>query len=476
MIELISKGRYVILLVLVYFAQGFYFNNFYRKLTAERETLTRVQDQDLHVAALYAGEISTGFLTGVELAVEDVNKQSPRVVMTEIALRAFDEDIAVKELNAALRRNLNISAVLADVPPGLAERVAVVCESYGVALVLVNSDPPFLLSRGLKYVVQCEPSYETYCEAVRNNLSALCLKPPGQTLRIGVFFDQSGQGEDTMINNFLGMVRDHNEVYASAQAIREAVEEEVLTGDQTLESLRDNFYLQSGLQVRGPTLTAYLREATLAARQEMRLAQALEEVPQLKHPLRMNFVQGFDAHRLDPARLVQDTKSAPLDCIVVVANLPNSTSLLSHLRSLKVDVPIVVMDYQPEEWVAANLGPLAENLWLLSVYDPDRQTPELDSFRARFRTQAGNRTIKEVDQSAVMAYESLTMLARLVREQGSMAPIDLMTVLGFEGVRWPGLSSDEVGFDSAGQGTGRPMVLLTLQNDRFVSLQRKDNP
>jgi len=469
MTYLLQKTWLLLLCVALYFGIGFYNNNFYRTLVRNRANLARKDPSHLHVAVVHGDSISTGFLTGAEIATEEVNQKSPgRIVLQEIDATT-ERDVGAA-LESLLARNMSISVVVAEAP-GTPNQIAVICESYGVALLLVNPDPTFLPSPGFRYVLKVGPHYDSTCQAVIDSLSLVTGKPKHAEIRVGLFFDQSTVGGEDLVNTFLGVNRSHNELYRSAVAIEKAVEEGLLKGDQPLDSLDDTLYIQSGVTVAGSILRDFLVHETATA--DLTTQQALDRTPALKNSVKLSFVQGYETEPFNPGHLAAVTKSEPLDCIVLVANLPKAIELIGRIRALKVTTPIICLDFKPAPWAITNLGSLTENLYMVSAIDPTLTTAGLGEFRQRFRERAArlDRPVKESDLTGVLAYDSLTTLANVATEQGTTVPLELMTLIQFQTTKWKGLSTDKIRFESGSVTADQKPVLVTLKDGAYVTLK-----
>lgn len=469
MMVLLEKTWLLLLCVFLYFGIGYYNNNFYRTLIHNRANAARKDPNHLHVAVVHGSSIPTGFLTGAEMAVEDINQNNPgRITLHE--LDSSRESDSVAALDSLLSRDMNISMVVAEAPDK-PNKIAVICESYGAGLLLVNPDPTFLPSPGFHYVVKVGPRYSSICQSVLDNLSRVTNKPEHKQIRVGLFFDQSAVGGEDLVNIFLGVNRSHNELYRSAVAIQKAVDEGLLKGDQPLDSLDDTLYIQSGVTVAGSILRDFLvHESTTA---NLTTQQALDRTPVLKNPIQLSFVRGFETAPFNPDRLEAVTKSDPLDCIVLIANLPKTTELIRRIRALKVSIPVICLDWKPAPWVTTNLGPMAQGLYLVSSLDPSLTTEGLDQFRQRFRERAArlDRPVKDSDLAGVLAYDSLTTLARITLEQGTTVPRDLMSLLQLNAAKWRGLATDRIHYDSGGVSADRKPVLVTLKDGAYVTLK-----
>ena len=155
MMYLLEKTWLLILCVVLYFGFGYYNNNFYRALIQKSASIARKDPSHLHVAVVHGDSIPTGFLTGAEIAVEDSNQKTPgRILLKEVSSK-LEVDTAAA-LDSLLSRDMRISAVVAEAPSN-PNKIAVIFESYGVGLLLVNPDPTFMPSPGLRYSVKVGP-------------------------------------------------------------------------------------------------------------------------------------------------------------------------------------------------------------------------------------------------------------------------------------------------------------------------------
>ena len=85
MMVLLEKTWLLLLCVFLYFGIGYYNNNFYRTLIHNRANAARKDPNHLHVAVVHGSSIPTGFLTGAEMAVEDINQNNPgRITLHEL--------------------------------------------------------------------------------------------------------------------------------------------------------------------------------------------------------------------------------------------------------------------------------------------------------------------------------------------------------------------------------------------------------
>ena len=475
MIDILKKCWVLLIAIAIYIAYGYYNNNFYLELISSRVDVARQNSNELHVAAFHGSQIPTGFMTGAEIALEEVNRaEGMSLVLHQVA--AVSDSNGMSRLNRLLRRNLRITHVVAEAPPHMANQIAVLCESYGVGLFLLKLDPPFLTSEGFEYVVKLEPNFSAYCQAVIDGLGVVSGVPENQEISVGLFFDRHEPGDETLVNAFIGAIGSHNELYSGASAIQTAVRDGLLDKDQPLHSLDDTFYLQSGLSVAGTNLATYLNHKNHNKLKDITIEEALERTPALMNRVKYGFVHGFEPGKFSASRVGAATKSSELDAVIVLASVSESIGLIDELRDLSVKGPIICVDYQPSGWVESNLGDLAENVYFVSVLDPSRESPTLDDFEDKFRRRAqqSERVVREADQASVLAYEAVTILAALAREQDTKIPLETMTILQMVGAKWAGLSADKIGFNSVGDGIGRTPILITLIDGKYVSAKRKE--
>jgi hypothetical protein len=473
--KFLKKTWLLWLLTALYIGNGFYYNNFYVDLIQKRQAKAKQNGKMLQVALVQSGTVPNGFETGVELAQQDLEQNSS----VELRVR----NLKPGQVSSVLNRDFDISAIVSDAPGKMASQLAVECESYGVGLLLINVEAPFVTSEGFRYVNKVEPGYTDYCSAVIDNLGAVCQKPEGEPIEIGLFFDRSGAGGDALVNTFLETTRAHDGNFLIFQQLSQAVQANLLKETDPISNIDSTIFLQTGIAKDGPGLSNYLEhfgsiedESTPTT-----VGDALTGHPALKNPVSTIFTQAFDPSRINPNHLsviaegnrVEGTKA---DCVVLIAELSRAKPLIESLRTLGVEVPIICIDYEPAGWLESEFGDRTKGLYLVTSVPPDIETPRMLAFKERFRQQAqsAGRPVTEADEAAILAYESITMLAAVAEKQGSSLPIGLMTLLQIGGRSWPGLSAETIGFDSSGDGIGREITVIELRDGQYVSVKREE--
>lgn len=465
---------WLLLPLALYFAYGTYTSNFYQEMVRARQQVTAQNNSELDLALVYSDTTSDGFLTGAEIALEETTANDKKINLQTMVVS--DDSSTLASLSAKLRRNLNLSVLVCDVPTRQESSLAVLSETYGVGALLVNARSPFVSSKGFRYVNLVEPGFRTFCDGVLAQLPIVCEKEPGERVQFGVFFDRNEVDSDALVNTLVESTARFNENYTVVERLRKAVKSGLLKEQDSLSVVSEMFFLSSHIADDRPALNGLLRDFMIK-RPESTVQDALEAANRMTNPLHSQFTQSILSGDVDPAVLTRVVKKGPeLDCVILVGEVRRLKPVIRVLRSLIQDKPIIVMDYQPAGWIEANYGTLATNMYLVTSVDAGADTPRMEAFRSKFEQLARSRgrEVTQVDEAAVLAYESVTMLREVTAAHDTTIPIEIMTLLQQYGANWPGLTTDKVGFDSSGDGVGREVFLITLDNGQYRYVRKDD--
>ena len=476
-----SALRFILIstvLTLGYFAYGYlYDSNNYLRLIRKREAVTKASPQVLSLALAHEGQNRSGFLTGAELAKEDIeNRSSLRVSLEDLELSP--DAHRVRSTLPVFRSNFDISAIISDLQPDLASQFAVLCESYGVGLLQLNVESSFTSAEGFRYVNRVEPSFFSYCEAVIDTLGVITAQAENEPVRLGLLFDREALGGDARVNAVMEAARAHQITYRTSLNLQSAIKSGVVKGSDRLAALDSSLALQSGVPSDTAGLNSYLNrfQQTGEGGLDISIAEALERMPALKNPLELAYTQAFDSSGVDPSYVAATIKKGKADCVIVVGSLRRIKPILNTVNTLEVETPIIVLDYEPASWVESELGNLSGNLYLVSSVDTNSDSPAMQDFRERFRqvAVAKGRAVTEADEASILAYESVSMIGSVVEDHGTTVPIELMALLQMDGRVWTGLEGRQIGFNANGDGIGRSISVVRLRDGDFVSVKREE--
>jgi branched-chain amino acid transport system substrate-binding protein len=129
-------------------------------------------------------------------------------------------------------------------------------------------------------------------------------------------------------------------------------------------------------------------------------------------------------------------KSLGIDGLVLWGDATRAGMILKQMRSLGMNQPVFGSSRVAYPELLKIAGPAAEGLVAVSAMDPERQDPEWQAFRRRFR----ERFHTEPDPYASYAYDGMTMLIAAIRKAGLNRARIMDALREYEMKRYHGVS------------------------------------
>src|SRR3990167_3447867 len=149
--------------------------------------------------------------------------------------------------------------------------------------------------------------------------------------------------------------------------------------------------------------------------------------------IEMAYKVGSDDFGLQLERL----QEARLDAVVHWGDARESALILNQMRERGMNQPYFTSDRTVSEEFVALAGKNAEGVMAGYPWNPDRQDPKLEDFRAAFR----QRFHQEPGTYAAHAYDGMNMLIAAIQAAG-LNRARIRDVLAYHSEPWPGVTGD----------------------------------
>ena len=161
---------------------------------------------------------------------------------------------------------------------------------------------------------------------------------------------------------------------------------------------------------------------------------------------------------------VNELKGINADMIFIAGLEPWAGDFLRMARAVGIKTKITgAFTDTPEMRARAGAG--LDGVIFFDFYDVNSPSPENQEFVRKFRSRYG----KNPDTWAAQGYDALRILAKAVRETGSVNPLDLSYAIRFMDP-WEG-ANGRYKFDDRGELEDKPLYLKEFQNGRPVVIQ-----
>jgi len=167
----------------------------------------------------------------------------------------------------------------------------------------------------------------------------------------------------------------------------------------------------------------------------------------------------------DLKRLVDKWSLLNYDAIFLAESMPNGADMITQLRKVGMDVPIIGGDALDAVGLIDNSGQAADGIVVASIFNPNDSRKEVTDFIEKYRSKYGT----EPSKWAAQAYDSLKLLAFSIDHAGTSLPADVaLAIKQLES--WSGVSGVRA-FNSHGDPQEMPIVLKEVRNGKFEYLK-----
>jgi len=160
-------------------------------------------------------------------------------------------------------------------------------------------------------------------------------------------------------------------------------------------------------------------------------------------------------------RILRVWKNQEIDVIMLAGEVPSAAIFVSQARAQGIEVPILGGDAMSSPGLMAVAGRAAEGMIVASFFHPDEPRQETARFVAAFQRRYG----VAADAGSALGYDCVRVIARAMKQAGSVAPDDvavaLRTLAVNEGV------TGTFRFDSHGEMVAKPIVMSIVRDGRF---------
>jgi ABC-type branched-subunit amino acid transport system substrate-binding protein len=134
---------------------------------------------------------------------------------------------------------------------------------------------------------------------------------------------------------------------------------------------------------------------------------------------------------------LQRMKEANLDVVIHWGDAKESALILNQMRKMGMNQPYFTSDRSVSPEFVKLAGANAEGVISGYPWNPERQDPKLDAFRAAFRKRFND----EPDTYAAHAYDGMNMLIWAIQVAG-LNRAKIRDVLAYRFKPWPGVTGD----------------------------------
>lgn len=465
------------LAALLYLSWGYTHFGANRQRVAARAARAQADQGPVQVAVLWTAQPPNDFLAGCEVGAQLNSQGLPRpfeLVPFQVdseALRSYEQ-----RLSALLTRHPRVVAVVAAVPDELVSKTEVICESFGVALLLSNLETPLMATPGFQFTARMNPNYTQYAREAITALSTLASRGPEDNapIRVGIFFNARAPFGSEGVNRLLEESETQNASVTFVRSLRREVALGAVDGNIPLRQLRDDLAFQVGLTRQTSVVQSFLRDfaSSNELENDLPLAEALRRAAGLRHKIKIEFVQSYLPSHQDYRPMLSRLPLVDLDVVVLASDLSGTSTLIHQLRANECQAPLLCLDYQRPDVIAASLGEKARPLFMIANHDPGlvaQSHPELlEAFRARLSREPDR--FEQLGEMGLMGYDSFGLLAEVIRETGRSVPQEIINTLKFSSQAFETLE-DRFTFDQDGAPQGRKLHLLEYQGGRVQKVE-----
>ena len=476
-----GTARFLLTLLLIYVAWGIYDSNFYQSIAQRRAQTAKASTEDIEIGIVTADDPGETFLTGVEVGIAEINGlgiQPPTgsarrlaPVYLSLGKRTLEvEDFGVK-LTKFIAAHPRMVAVLAGIPSRLTNKTDVICESYGVALLL--SSPRDLRNNARnESTIYLLPSMDVLDNQVNLELGLLAApQEPNSPIRVGVLSDAEPSEGRLTAHTYLQSLAEMIQFGKAGNLLHTAMSQGEINGKLTLGQLRANPFLQAGVTSRVEDIGVLVSQDRVRLPSSLRLEEALAFLKVPRPDTDLAFVHTYTPKEPDYPDLFALVGQSRPHLLIGLGNLRHTPNLIRELRRVQINTPVVVFQTLSPEVFLDQFEQAAENTIVATTVDPNDQTADFLDFQRRFVARAAtqHREGNAVDDMGQAGYQSTLLLEAAVEATGSTVPTSIVHSIKFpvEELRFGG---QVLAFDTAGWPLQRKIHLLRYTGGSFQPL------
>jgi len=157
-------------------------------------------------------------------------------------------------------------------------------------------------------------------------------------------------------------------------------------------------------------------------------------------------------------------KEFSFDCIILAGTLPKASSVLSLIHQELPDMPVFGGDALDMPDLIEQGGALANQTYVVSVYDGESDYPAFRRFHDSYVSAYG----KEPDKNSLQGYDAVMLLAGAMQKAGSAEPEKVAAAL--RAVQdWDG-PAGPYSMTERGDITGKDLVVRMVKDGKFVKI------
>ena len=193
--------------------------------------------------------------------------------------------------------------------------------------------------------------------------------------------------------------------------------------------------------------------------------EVMDTARRLQRPvlLEMAYKVGGEDYSLQLERL----KAANLDCVIHWGDARESAIILNQMRKMGMNQPYFASDRTVSPEFTDLAGKNADGVMCGYPWNPDRQDPKLDEFRAAFRKRFG----QEAETYAAHGYDGMNLLIWATQVAG-LNRAKIRDILAYRSKPWPGVTGD-IPFSAALDDLGE-VFLARRENGAWKYHSRED--
>jgi branched-chain amino acid transport system substrate-binding protein len=179
-------------------------------------------------------------------------------------------------------------------------------------------------------------------------------------------------------------------------------------------------------------------------------------------PGRQSYDPSEQANDRTFASTLAEWSDLEFDALFVAGEVPAGATFIAQARAQGITVPILGADAMSSPALIEVAGPAAEGTTVVSFFHPDEPRPEVKAFVEAFERRFG----APPDAGSALGYDAVHVLARAMKEAGSVVPDDVSAALR-KGRKWPGVTGGFT-FNEAGDRVDERLVTMQVRGHTFA--------
>jgi len=491
---LVLFGVYALLYLIV----GIQQSNFYRRISSGRAQTAALNRGDIQVGILYSdGEDTTSFLSGISIALEEINGKtnargekgilfelpdgksavSRRIRPVYLPVRYSESLTVASPLVSSLAWKNQLVAIINGLSTTMTLRTRLIPEYYGIADIAIRPTLPSLTEEDFNYFIRTTPNYRELAYHFMSATPLVIRKRTGKPIeKIGIFF--STEIPFGYLQALKEEREDANERIEVIGNIRKGFETGILNERNDISDLIHSKYLQAGLNLDSIQLERFIHRNLKPGDLENRttLKTIVEGYNRDEAEADIVFTQSFLPSQKDFRPLIIATEEHKADLIIILSWMHDSLNLIRQIREMGVTTPIMITTITDFQQLLKIPRERLTNIYTASIYDPYSEEPRFVAFKEKLERyqRATNRKLQPPNFLSIQGYEAMHLLARVMGTCDSSVPINICNSLKYATTPWQGEIFDSFSFTPQGDIQNRKLYTIFFDKGIMTTLKDKE--